>query len=146
MQYSESRNDRSEKGQSLVEMAVSLMLILLLLAGAIDAGMAFFSYVALYDAAEEGAIYGSIHPLTTDFDAIKARVRQSSSQPVNLTDPIKVTVGVSATDPPCRGGTITVSVTYRYTLSMPFAGTAFGTQTIPLTAHVTNTILNPKCP
>jgi Flp pilus assembly protein TadG len=144
MLYSESRNDQSEKGQSLVEMAISLMVILLLLAGAIDAGMAFFSYVALYDAAEEGAIYGSINP--TDSPGIEARVRSASSSPVNLKSIITVTVVPSITGSPCRGGAITVRVTYAYRLSMPFAGTAFGTQTIPLTARVTNTILNPKCP
>lgn len=144
MQYSESRNDQSEKGQSLVEMAISLMLILLLLAGAIDAGMAFFSYVALYDAAEEGAIYGSINP--TDFAGIKARVRSASSSPVNLQSAAVTVPNPIITGSSCRGGAITVSVTYAYRLSMPFAGTAFGTQSIPLTARVTNTILNPKCP
>lgn len=145
MRYSESRSKQSKKGQSLLEMAISLMLILLLLAGAIDAGMAFFSYVALYDAAEEGAIYGSINP--TDFAGIKARVRSASNSPVNLQNAAVVSVpDPIITGSACRSGAITVKVTYTYRLSMPFAGTVFGRQTIPLTARVTNTILNPKCP
>ena len=53
---------RKEQGQSLVELALSLTLLLLLLGGAIDLGRMFFTYIALRDAAQEGAIYGSYCP------------------------------------------------------------------------------------
>ena len=52
-----NREFQRQRGQSLVELAISLMIILWLLAGAIDFGIGFFSYVAIRDAAQEGALY-----------------------------------------------------------------------------------------
>ncbi len=49
-----------EQGQSLVELAMSLVILLTLLAGLVDFGRAFFTFVALRDAAQEGAAYASI--------------------------------------------------------------------------------------
>jgi len=138
------RIERGEKGQSLVELALTLLIILTLLAGAVDLGMAFFSFVSLRDAAQEGALYGSLNP--TDSSGIVSRVRQSSSSPVNLSDVSNVTVNISTTAGACRGGAITVTVSYNYRLSMPFIGSILGSTTIPITARVTDTILNPACP
>jgi len=139
-----------EKGQSLVELALTLLIILTLLAGAVDFGMAFFSYVALRDAAQEGALYGSLYP--TDFgpncadgDCIELRVKRSSTTPVKLDDPANVTISIPSPGT-CRGETITVAVSYNYQLSMPFIGAILGKDTIQLTTSVTDTILNPKCP
>ena len=53
---------KQQRGQSLVELAISLMVILMLLMGAIDFGIALFAYVSMRDAAQEGAVYGSIEP------------------------------------------------------------------------------------
>jgi Flp pilus assembly protein TadG len=139
----EKKVNHAEKGQSLVELALTLLIILTLLAGAVDLGMAFFSYVALRDAAQEGALYGSLNP--TDSSGILSRVRQSSSTPVNLSDVSNVTINISTTGGACRGGTITVTVSYNYRLSMPLIGSILGSTTIPITARVTDTILNPKC-
>jgi len=134
--------NHAEKGQSLVELALSLLIILTLLAGAVDLGSAFFSYVAIRDAAQEGALYGSIFPT----GAIESRVRSASSTPVDLSDISKVTVSVTTSTTPCAGGSITVSVTYNYPLTMPLIGAIIGSPTIRLTASVTDTILSPSCP
>jgi Flp pilus assembly protein TadG len=149
----------SRRGQSLVEFALALTLMLTLLAGAVDLGSAFFSYVALRDAAQEGALYGSIAAIVDTnangkYDpgenlntaAIEARVRQSSTQPVDLTDASKVTISITATTPYCAGNAITVTVAYNYQLTMPLIGAVIGSQTIPVSASVTNTILKPACP
>ncbi|KAF0108803.1 MAG: TadE family protein [Anaerolineaceae bacterium] len=151
----------AQSGQSLVEFALALTLMLTLVAGAVDLGSAFFAYIALRDAAQEGALYGSIAAVVEDpngtmgvYDAgeplntaaIINRVRQSSDQPVDLTDVTNVTVAVSATNPPCAGGGITVTVAYNYQITMPFIGAIIGSQTIPVRASVTNTILKPACP
>jgi Flp pilus assembly protein TadG len=148
-----------QTGQSMVEFALALTLMMTLLAGAVDLGSAFFSYIAIRDAAQEGALYGSIaavidtnhngkydtgEPLNTA--AIVNRVRQSSTQPVDLTDVSKVTVSVLATNPPCAGGGIKVTVSYDYQLTMPLVGAIIGSQTIPVSASVTDTILKPSCP
>lgn len=139
------RIDRREKGQSLVELALTLLIILTLLAGAVDLGMAFFSYVAVRDAAQEGGLYGALYP--TDTSGIVNRVRQSSSSPVNLSDVSNVTVNISTTGGACRNHPITITVSYNYRLSMPFIGSILGSTTIPISASVTDTILNPPiCP
>ena len=53
---------RSERGQSLVELALVLPLLILLLAGMADLGRAFFSYIEITNAAQEGARAGSRLP------------------------------------------------------------------------------------
>jgi Flp pilus assembly protein TadG len=137
---------RGEQGQSLVELALSLTIILLLLAGAVDFSMAYFSFSAMQDAAQEGALYGSVNP--TDTAGIITRVRSASSNPVNLTDPaVDVTVTVDYAGPfPCEGDDVTVKVVYDYPISMPFIGGIIRSQKITLTASVTDTVLQPVCP
>ena len=53
---------------------------------------------------------------------------------------------VGCEDVSTSGQAITVTVRYNYRLSMPFIGSILGSTTIPITASVTDTILNPKCP
>ena len=124
-----------------------------------DLGSAFFTYVELSDAAQEGAFYGSIHaiedtndngvydsgePLNTS--AIEARARGASDRPIPMVDNPDVDVQITTSDPPCAGGTITVDVSYEYRITMPFLGAILGRQTIPLQASMTDTILWPACP
>jgi Flp pilus assembly protein TadG len=68
------------RGQSLVELAISLTVMLLLLAGAVTFGMALFSYVAIRDAAQEGALYGSMYPYTDSNNNGK----YDTGEPINL--------------------------------------------------------------
>ena len=51
-----------ERGQSLVEMAFGLIVLVYILAGIIDIGRAYFIYIALEDAAGETALYLSTNP------------------------------------------------------------------------------------
>ena len=64
---------KNEKGQSLVELAISLTMILILLSGVVEFGIAFFQFIQLRDAVQEGALYGSIHP----YDNAQIEVRLS---------------------------------------------------------------------
>lgn len=133
---------KSERGQSLVEIAVSLVIILYLLSGAVEFGIAFFQFIQLRDAAQEGALYGSIHPSETN--NIIARVRNASSSPLDLADTSIVNVTVSPAPNPCAAdGTTSITVTaeYYHQIFMPFLPILIGTSTIPLTATVTDTIL-----
>lgn len=134
---------RGERGQSLVELALSLTVILLLLAGAVDFSMAYFSFSAMQDAAQEGALYGSVNP--TDTAGIITRVRSASSNPVDLADTALVDVVVTLPGDACEGNEVKVSVIYDYPISMPFIGTIIGSQKITLNASVTDTILQPVC-
>jgi len=148
--------EEPQKGQSLVELAITLTILLTLLAGAFDFGSAFFDYVALRDAAQEGAVYGSIDPTHNNY--IVQRIQASSSKPLRMstfagdcnTDHgicINYTgkTGKPGTQAWCSGDTITIRVNYRYQLTMPLIGAIIGSQSIPLHATVTNVILAPMC-
>lgn len=49
-------------GQSLIEFAVAVPVFLLLLMGVLDLGRIFFVYLAMYNAAQEGALYACTTP------------------------------------------------------------------------------------
>jgi Flp pilus assembly protein TadG len=51
-----------ERGQSLVEFALILPVLILLVMGTLDLAMGFRTYIALTNAAREGARWVSIHP------------------------------------------------------------------------------------
>jgi Flp pilus assembly protein TadG len=148
----------NEKGQSLVELAMSLMFLLILVAGVVDLGRAFFTYIALRDAAQEGAAYASV--ARTDMasammcDEIEARVKgTSSTQIVDLAD-TTVSVfldGALCTDgthnsKACFGRAVEVVVHYPdFRITTPLLGTIIGSQTVPITASIIDTVLTPPC-
>jgi Flp pilus assembly protein TadG len=155
-----------ERGQSLVELGVSLLILLYLLSGAAEFGVLFFQYVQLRDAAQEGALYGSMNPWIDSttapnndgkFEAgeainqagIEARVRAASSSPIDLSnsDPATgVTVNIVGTDGMlCEGHGIQVTVSYTHNIFMPFIPQLIGRNSIPLNATVVDTILTPLC-
>lgn len=149
---------KTEKAQSLVELAISLPVFLLLLLGTIDFGMATFSYAILRDAAQEGALYGSINP--GNEAEIENRARyilpeyddKFYASPVELRDTNKVIVEIEVLGDACQGNSrgpansIRVNVRYQYPIAMPIIGEIIGTNTIPLTGSATNVILQPPCP
>lgn len=63
---------RRTPGQSLVELAIALPLLLLLLLGTIDLGRMFVDYVQMRNAAFRGVRYGMTAP--DDTDGIRQRV------------------------------------------------------------------------
>ena len=132
---------KTEKGQSLVELAFGIVMLFILLAGIVDFGRGFFTYMALRDAAQEGALYGSVHP--TEVDTIKARARDASKSTVTLSN---ADISVGYTGDPCAGNGILVSIAYDFPISMPFIGAIIGAQTFTLNASVTDTIILPACP
>jgi Flp pilus assembly protein TadG len=133
---------RGARGQSLTEMAIGLTVVLILLAGLIDLGRLYFMYLALKDAAAEGAAYGSLAP--SDTAGIGARVRGES--PDGLIDWTDAVVTATVIGQACRGGGIRVDVEVDYRLITPFLGSIVGSQVLPLKASVVDTILSPACP
>lgn len=144
---------RPERGQSLVEMALMMTAILLLLSGVLDLGRAYFSYLALQDAAGEGAYYGSVYPdrwcssgcphVSADPHNIEYRVKYSAPSG-GLVDWSTAVVSVSTPGGSLSPGqTIQVSVTYNFKLLAPFIGTIVGSQFLPLTATSEARILSP---
>jgi Flp pilus assembly protein TadG len=164
-----------EEGQSLVELAMSLILLLTLLAGLVDFGRAFFTYVALRDAAQEGASFASVinddavedsGEVAAYCQSIRDRVLittsdlngGSSSGPVNLqalsdAGQISVETTINGTECTslaasdiCMGGAVTVRVTYdSFPVTTPLLGTILGTQNLTIDTAVSDSILTPAC-
>ncbi len=63
---------RRRRGQSLVELAIALPMLLLLMLGTLDLGRMFFDYIQLRNAVREGAAYGARAP--DDTTGIRDRV------------------------------------------------------------------------
>lgn len=144
------RLPRSQRGQSLVELAISILILIYLLSGAVEFGIAFFQFVQLRDAAQEGALFGSLNPPasagdTTKINAIINRAKASSSSPIDLENDPALSVNVVVTGGYCEGGSLEVTITYPHQVFMPFMSELIG-NTVPLTANVTDTILTPICP
>jgi hypothetical protein len=163
---------KKERGQSLVELAISILFLLFLLSGAAEFGVLFFQFVQLRDAAQEGALYASSNiPSKTQPDAantltkIEDRARNASASPIDLTDTSKVQVSVfvvnkdnltetliwrnyaarGSTSIACEGHGVRISVLYNHQIFMPFLPRILNRSYIPLTATVTDTILTPLC-
>ncbi len=131
---------RSERGQSLVEFAITFLVLVLILSVVVDVGRLYFASVAVREAAEEGALYGS----TGDFSGIETRVRQSSSSPIDMTDASKVQVSRSPATP-CAGQSLTVTVTYQFDFIMPLIAPIIGSNTLPLSHSAVTTVLQSSC-
>lgn len=159
---------KSERGQSLVELGVSLLILLYLLSGAAEFGILLFQYVQLRDATQEGALYGSssipqLGPAADTWSKIETRARAASNSPVDLSlaagqvdvfvyvDDILAwqnggAVNTIPANTACEGHAIRVTAEYKHKIFMPFMPKLLGRTEIPLSATVVDTILTPVCP
>ncbi len=142
---------KKERGQSLVELAMTLTIMLLILAGIVDMARLALAYMVMRDAAQEGAAYGSMFP--TSCGAIVSRVNDAAGGTfgpgaVNVSITTGgASCGAAGESQACGGKEIRVVVDQpAFPLSMPFIGTILGGQTIPLHVEITDTILRPACP
>lgn len=101
-----------EKGQSMLEFALTLPVLLIVLAGLLDLGRLYFAYVAVTDAAGEGASYAAIHPDNTA--EIVARAQDATGGLVEIDSDM-----VNVYQPPDLDQAIAVDVTYEFTLATP---------------------------
>lgn len=143
-----------EKGQSLVELAMGLTVLLILLGGIVDVGRAIFTLFSMQDAAEEGIVYGTSFP--TDCVGINHRINYNLSN-IALAGGMTIVVEIernNGTFTDCEhvpfsevyaGKELRVSVTKTFDVSMPFIGAFIG-QTIPLHAKANGIILRPQPP
>jgi Flp pilus assembly protein TadG len=127
--------NKEERGQSLVEVALTLPLLLLIVMGILDLGRAYLTYITLSDAAAEGAAYAAIYPADTA-QAI-ARAAYSSDGLVVLS-PDMVSVDWNGTG---AGNPITVTVEYEYQLLTPFISELVPGGTILMRATVAQPII-----
>src|SRR5574341_2277930 len=148
---SRSRRPRPESGQSLVEFSLMAVALIILLTGVMDLGRAYFTYLALKDAASEGAYFGSAFPTCVSADDgcaapnnIEYRVRHTAPHG-GLVNWDTVDIAVEAPDP-VPGDTITVTLGYKYDLITPFVGTIVGGQSIQLGAESVAVIVTADTP
>ena len=139
----------TQKGQSLVELAIAFMLLMLLLGGAFEFGTAFFQMVQLRDSAQEGALYGSY---CQDVSQIELRVKSSSTEPLDLNgEGINIQIKfldksnseISKTQLQ-EGDGVYVRVSYDHKVIMPFLSLVVGDY-LYLKGEVVDTILAVKC-
>jgi len=108
-------HNKPNRGQSLVEVALVLPIILMILLGLLDFGRAYFTLVALHDAADEGASYAPIRP--SDVAGIQLRTAEASTRliPIQQGD-------VNVVYPPTLvvGAPITVTVDFLMDIYTPF--------------------------
>jgi Flp pilus assembly protein TadG len=136
----------SEQGQSLVEIALTITIMIIIFSGVLDLGRVYFAYLALQDAAAEGAAYGLMNPTWHDStdnpnpNNVEYRARnEAPSGAVVFTNTVVTTQAPFATP----GNKITVSVTYDYDLITPFVQLIAGGPTIKITGTAVQTIVSP---
>lgn len=123
------RND--ERGQSMVEMALLLPVLILILVGIIDFGRFIYSYAHLQMAAQETVRLGGL-------DKTDQAITDFAHQYVKLGDPTKLQVEITPNDAGRHSGDyVTVKLTYPFTLFTPFLSTLLPS---PLTIETDSTI------
>ena len=112
-EHLQNNGTRKRRGQSIVELAFALPLLLLIMLGTIDVGRVFFDYIQLRNAVREGAGYGAKMP--ADTAGIKNYVL-SHGVPASTTVGVTCT-GVCTTTGGVADGTGTIVVTAQRTFT-----------------------------
>jgi hypothetical protein len=133
------KKDHLKKGQGLTEFALGITFMMILLAGTVDLGRAFFTHLSLIDAAQEGASYASIAP--DDVDGIRQRVRTTSSDFIDFSSFTDDQIDIQVIGHTCAGNSIKITLHYDFSFIAPF----ISLNVLPLSAEAIDTILQPPC-
>lgn len=118
---------KREKGQSLVEFALILPLIVFLLLGVVDFSRIFHSYLTIDHAGREAARAASIGRDDSTIEGVA--VSQGSS--INLTtDQVAVEPPVSPPDKRNSGTDVTITISYPVTFLTPLISNVVGPLTL----------------
>lgn len=138
---------KREKSQSLMELAISLLFLLILLAGIADVGRMLFYYLSMRDAVQEGASYASVYPKHCDqiVDRVQRAMNDRSVQVLINIDGASCYAASEATQA-CSGKAVTiVAIQPNFELATPLIGTFLGGESLNLKTQITGTILRPPC-
>ncbi len=153
-----SNRPGSERGQGFLELGISLVFLLILFSVMVDLGYAFYTLMAMRDAAQEAASYGAICP----FDStgarndllIRERLRLSATTPLDMRDidlndiTIQFTnVDGTIIESPgvaVLGGSVVITFTIHHQILVPFLGGIIGRDGYPLTVTVADTVIRSK--
>lgn len=133
-------------GQSLVEFALVLPLMLVFLAGALDLGRVFYATITLNNAAREGALQAAQTPEKYQSGAacdpatnlVTCRVMLESKGSMVTIAPADIDMSCSMSGCPKQAGsTATVGVRGQFQLLTPLLSGVFGGQTLQLAASAT---------
>lgn len=132
------RASKRTRGQSIVELAIALPLMLMILLGTVDLGRTFWAYVQMRNAAWEGARYAATAP--TSVDEITHRV-ETHGGPSNMITAVTCTPESCDSITANEDATVTVTVTARFTpivsgFTRKFLGIGPYTMTARATARV----------
>jgi len=125
---------RREQGTSFVELAVMLPVLLVLVLGVLDIGRGFSTYMALTNAAREGARWITIHPADTNgaFGRIYGEASRAGIDNGELTVRFAPTKGVYS-----AGDEVTVHIQYDH----PLLFGALNRSSVPFDIQVTMVVL-----
>lgn len=104
-----SRDD----GQSLIEVALALPLLLMTVLGVVDAGRAFYYTSAIANAAHVGAAYAATHTDTATAATIAAKVCNETGFAEYSASPTCPDLSTSATFGPGQDAVVTVTYAFR---------------------------------
>jgi PKD repeat protein len=142
----EGRADRRIRGQSLVELALVLPVLLVLLAAALDLGRVFYATISLNNAAREGAMaaaadptsYLAGQPCDTTTNVVVCRVQLEAKGSAVAIQPADISLACSISGCPAQAdSTVTVGVAGQFDLLTPLLSGIFGGQTILLSSSAT---------
>ena len=111
--FTETNVYRNEQGSVMVEFALVSTLLILLLAGIIQFGLVFNTYLVLEDAARNAARTAAIATLTDE---------QIKSEIINSLTPLTLDYSNIQIEPALRsrGQMLTVTINYRYQIPVTF--------------------------
>lgn len=140
---------KTERGQSFMELAVSMVFLLILFSAAVDLGWAFYTMISLRDTAQEAASFGA---MCTNQTKVEERLKLSASAPIDMKQIADIKVCFSSPGSPgsckasgiVRGDDVTVTVRYMHQIVTPFVGAFINTQEYPLVVTVSDTVMQDK--
>ena len=152
---------RKESGQSMVELSMSIIVLLILLAGVVDLGRVAFYYIAIRDAAQEAASYAAVFPNNNQqifaraLDGIAgsgvdpSRVeieiifkKESGTYECQLSDGCSSDADTTDSNVVPVGSVIQITVTDpAFPITMPLLGTFLGSQTINLNSTIQDVVV-----
>jgi Flp pilus assembly protein TadG len=106
---------RSEDGQAFVEFAIVLPILVLLVFGITQFGLAFRNYLAITDAARVGARAAAVKRANDPCGAATTAIQNtvSAGQWAKISGSINCTAGADVGDP------VTISISYPYEIGLP---------------------------
>ena len=147
--FARRRRRPRSRGQSLVEFALILPLLLVFLATVLDLGRIYYANISLLNAAREGAFqasktpdsYQGGQPCNTTTNLIVCRVQLESKGSMVEVAEADIDVDCSKSGCPLEANsTVTITVDGQFQLITPILGFIFGSQTIDMKSSATQQI------